>query len=167
MRLCAVAGELTIKRVGEIHGVEVPGRGGLYEQEDVPSDRSCRSRRFSMIAEVSLRTLVAMELRIPPTSLHVEKNASLCHESKRGSRHQTVRNLPVPISISIHVVARTMSFWTTSARVVPLTQKEVAVSAKDIKPQARKTSRLSLRLATPNSGSTLLTPVSNHAAIQR
>ena len=83
MRLCAVAGELTIKRVGEIHGVEVPGRGGLYEQEDVPSDRSCRSRRFSMIAEVSLRTLMAMELRIPPTSLHVEKNARVFAMSPR------------------------------------------------------------------------------------
>ena len=60
-----------------------------------------------------------------------------------------------------------VSFWTTFARIVSLTQKEVAISANDIKPQARKTYRLSIRLATPNSGSILLTPVSNHAAILR
>ncbi len=75
MRLCPVVGELTIKRVGEIYGVEVPGRGSLHEQEDVPSDRSCRSRCFSMIAEGSSGTLMARELRVPATSLHVEENA--------------------------------------------------------------------------------------------
>ena len=73
MCLCPVVSELTIQRLGEIHGVEVPGRGGLYEQEDVPSNRSCRSRRFSMNAEVFSRTLTARELRVPATGLHIDE----------------------------------------------------------------------------------------------
>ena len=73
MCACPVISELTIQRVGEIHGVEVPGRGGLYEQEDVPSNRSCRSRRFSMNAEVFSRTLTARELRVPATGLHIDE----------------------------------------------------------------------------------------------
>ena len=59
--------------MGEIHGVEVPSRGGLHEQEDVPSNRSCRSRRFSMNAEVFSSTITARELRVPATGLHVEE----------------------------------------------------------------------------------------------
>ena len=83
MHFCPVGSELTIQRVGKIHGVEVPGRGGLHEQEDVPSDRSCRSQRFSMIAEVFSRTLMGSELRVPGTSLDVEECKGLHHEFKR------------------------------------------------------------------------------------
>ena len=74
MRFYPVIGELTIKRVDQIHGVEVPGRGGLYEQEDVPSNRSCRSRRFSLIREVFSKTIMVRGLRIPAMSLHVDEN---------------------------------------------------------------------------------------------
>ena len=98
MRLCPVIGELTIKRVGEIHGVEVPGRGGLYKQEDVPSDRSCRGRRFPMIAEVFSRTLVGSELRVRGTSLHVEEIARVSVMSPREGvvTNPSETNLPQP-----------------------------------------------------------------------
>ena len=71
------------------------------------------------------------------------------------------------MTIKIQIVATTVSFWITFARIVPLTRNEVAISANDIKAQARKTSRRSTRVATPNSGSISLTLVSNHAAILR
>lgn len=84
MRSCRVVDGLTIKRVGEIHGVEVPSRSGLYEQEDIPSNRSCRSRRLSMIPEVFSRTHMARELRDLATSLCVEENARVSAMSPRG-----------------------------------------------------------------------------------
>lgn len=69
--------------MGEIHGVEVSSRGSLYEQEDVPSHRSCRSWRFSMIAVVSLPTLTAREWGVPATKVHVEEDATVSAMSLR------------------------------------------------------------------------------------
>ena len=69
--------------MGEIHAVEVPGRGGLYEQEDVPSDWSRRSRRFSMIAEIFPTIIIAWGLRVPATNLHMEENARVSALSPR------------------------------------------------------------------------------------